>query len=121
MTGTPFAHPLLILNCHVCHPTVHYPHCPTRLGSSRDNDNDTMDAKAKERRQHKTEKEQVRLEEEQKRQEEERRHEVERVAEVAWVEANHVERQQVVEEITTEASRKRVWAESGPMSSVKAR
>ena len=43
------------------------------------------------------------------------------MTEAVWVEANCVERQQVVEEIAAEAMRKRVQAESGPMSSVKAR
>ena len=37
------------------------------------------------------------------------------------MEADRVERQRVVEEIAAEAMRKRVRAESGPMSSVKAR
>ena len=43
------------------------------------------------------------------------------MAEAAWVEADRMERQRVVEEIATEAMRKRAWAESGLMSSVKAR
>ena len=86
-----------------------------------DNDNDMMDAKVKEHCQHKAKKERVWLEAEQKRQEEEQRHEVERAAEVAQVEADCMERQQVVEEITTEVLRKRAWAESSLMSSVKAR
>ena len=46
---------------------------------------------------------------------------MERAAEAARVEADHLERQRVVEEITAEATRKRAQAESGPMSSVKAR
>ena len=86
-----------------------------------DDDDDTMDAKAKERCRHKAEKEQVWLEAEQKRQEEERRCEAERAAEAVRVEADRKERQQVVEEITAEATRKRARAESGPMSSIKAR
>ena len=91
------------------------------LRAMSNNDNDMMDAKAKECCQCKAKKEQVRLEAEQKRQEEEQRHEVERAAEVARMEADCMERQQVVEEITTEVLRKRVWAESSLMSSVKAR
>ena len=91
------------------------------LRAMSDDDDDTMDMKAKERRWHKAEKERVRLKAERKRREEERRREAERAAEAAWVEANRVERQQVVEEIAAEAMRKRAWAESGPMSSVKAR
>ena len=86
-----------------------------------DDDDDTMDAKAKERRRRKAEKERVRLKVERKRQEEERRREAERAAEAAWVEADRLERQRVVEEIATEVTRKRAWAESGPMRSVKAR
>ena len=91
------------------------------LRAMSDDDDDTMDAKAKERRRRKAEKERVQLEAERKRQEEERRHEAERAAEAAWVEADRLERQQVVEEIAAEATRKRARAESGPMSSVKAR
>ena len=85
-----------------------------------DDDDNMMDAKAKEHRRHKAKKEQVQLEAEQKRQEE-RRHEAEKAAEAARVEADRVERQRVVEEIAAEATRKRAWVKSGPMSSVKAR
>ena len=37
------------------------------------------------------------------------------------MEADRLERQQVVEEIAAEVTRKRARAESGPMSSIKAR
>ena len=84
-------------------------------------DDDTMDAKAKERHWCKAEKERVRLEAEQKRQEEEWRCEAERAVEAVRVEADCVERQWVVEEIAAEVTRKRARAKSGPMSSVKAR
>ena len=86
-----------------------------------DNDDNMMDAKAKECRRHKAEKEQVWLEAEQKRQEEEQQREAERAVEAARVEADRMERQRVVEEIAAEVTRKRVRAESGLMSSVKAR
>ena len=90
---------------------------PPRVATS-DNDDNMMDVKAKECRWRKAETEQVRLEAEQKRQEEEQQHEAERAARV---EADRMERQRVVEEIAAEVMRKRVRAESGLMSSVKAR